>query len=179
MLWLHIWVKIRVVHINLYINEICNVRKHSIQPYTQQLGTWTFISKRYTCTQKDIISGFGLWVFSATFNNISVISWRSVTQYWRFFHVNENGLSAHYGRAVSGHWHLNRVHLDHGRHHTYKVSNGGQLYYYTMCHVNHFPKICCLYIFVLLCVFFICVYGRVEWVLGTCIESCYLVPMNF
>jgi len=130
MLWLHFLVKIKVVHINLYINEICNVRKHSIQPCINQLGTWTFISKLYT--QKDIISELGLWVFDPTFNNISVISWRSVAQYRRFFLVKENGLSAHYGRAVSGHWHINQEHLDHGWHHTYKVSNNGQLYYYTM-----------------------------------------------
>jgi len=42
--------------------------------------------------------GLGLWCFKATFNNISVISWRSVLL------VEENGVRGENHRPVASHW---------------------------------------------------------------------------
>ena len=54
-------------------------------------------------------NGLGFKVLYATFNNISVISWRSVLL------VEETGVSVKNHRPVANHWqtlsHLNRIHL--------------------------------------------------------------------
>jgi len=46
------------------------------------LNMSTIVVDPYCVSRTDMIkwnlSGFGLWCFNATFNNISVISWRSI-----------------------------------------------------------------------------------------------------
>ena len=62
------------------------------------------VSRTQTCTFMRVLSivqkfnlGFKVWYFNATFNNISVISWRSVLL------VEETGVHGENHRAVASH----------------------------------------------------------------------------
>jgi len=58
-----------------------------------------FVPCRNTILLQFLMAWFGFMVFNATFNNISVISWRSVLL------VEETGGSGENHRPTANHWH--------------------------------------------------------------------------
>jgi len=79
-------------------NGCCNwAYIDSIKPSNKTCSSIAYHTKTYNYMTFGLV-GFGFMVFNATFNNISVISWRSVLL------VEETGIPGENHRPAANHW---------------------------------------------------------------------------
>jgi len=81
---------------NLMLNIVLLYRWGKIPIINLICHMWT--NKLFSRYHNTYFSGFGFMVFNATFNNISVISWRSVLL------VEETGVPGENHRPVANYW---------------------------------------------------------------------------
>jgi hypothetical protein len=96
----------RVIHRNIYFSSYCCNLKNSIHPLCQKCKIMWYHNSYYV--EEGFISCTSTQYFNTTFNNITVISWRSVLL------VEETGVHGENHRSVASHWKTlshNVVHL--------------------------------------------------------------------
>jgi hypothetical protein len=97
--FLYILLRPNVYNLNLHITGNCSQKAHSRGPFSVlYIQVWLHISNSEyePRSWRRVLDWF--MVFNATFNNISVISWRSVLL------VEETGVPEENHRSVASHW---------------------------------------------------------------------------